>query len=75
MKDITNYSENELSLIIQNDEYLYGIWRRTIRTGNLEYIKMEIQNIKYSDEQWESVVDDFESELEQNEKALIERNS
>jgi len=75
MKDITNYSENELSLIIQNDEYLYGIWRRTIRTGNLEYIKMEIENIKYTDEQWESVVDDFESELEQNEKALIERNS
>jgi hypothetical protein len=75
MKDITNYSENELSLIIQNDEYLYGIWRRTIRTGNLEYIKMEIENIKYNDEQWEAVVDDFESELEQNEKALIERNS
>jgi hypothetical protein len=75
MKDITNYSENELSLIIQNDEYLYGIWRRTIRTGNLEYIKMEIENIKYTDEQWEAVVDDFESELEQNEKALIERNS
>jgi hypothetical protein len=72
MKDITNYSENELSLIIQNDEYLYGIWKRTIRSGNLNYIKSEIDYIKYTDEQWETVVDDFEEELKQNEKALIE---
>lgn len=74
--DLTDHCERELELWIDNDSYLNQVWRRTIRTGNMEYIKdaFEEMGFKYRDDQWEYLIDVFEAELRENEEALEERN-
>lgn len=75
MNDLTEYTDQELCLVIINDEYLEKQYRKCIRTGNLEYIKMEIDGLKYTPEQWNELVDMFEDEIASNSKALEERNA
>lgn len=75
MNDLTEYGDQELCLVICNDEYLEKQYRKCIRTGSLEYLKMEIDCLKYTSEQWEELVDMFEQDLSENQKALEERNA
>jgi translation initiation factor 2 alpha subunit (eIF-2alpha) len=74
--DLTNNCPQELELWIDNDRYLAEEWRKTIRTGNMAYIKDAFDEVgfKYRKDQWEHLVDAFEAELEENERALEERN-
>ena len=60
--DLTHHSDNELLLWVENDEFLWTYWRKTLRTGNLDYIKsiLEDCNFKYTSAQWEVLVDEFE---------------
>jgi len=73
--DLTIHSDRELELWIDNDQYLAQEWRKTIRTGNMKYIKSALEAFTYTKAQWVHLVDCFEEELEQNEKALEERNA
>jgi hypothetical protein len=75
--DLRNNCENELELWKDNDEYLYREWKKTIRTGNMAYIKEAFDEIGflYTKEQWDYLVDVFEEELAENSRALEERNS
>lgn len=75
--DLTKHTERELELWVDNDEYLYREWLKTIRTGNMAYIKDAFDDLgfKYTKEQWDYLVDVYEEELAEEEKALEERNS
>jgi hypothetical protein len=75
--DLRNNCENELELWVDNDGYLYRVWKMTIRTGNMNYIKnaFEEAGFTYRKDQWEHLVDAFEAELAENTKALEERNA
>ena len=73
--DLTIHSDRELELWIDNDQYLAQEWRKAIRTGNMIYIKEALESFTYTKAQWDHLVDCFEEELEQNEKALEERNA
>lgn len=75
--DLTQHSERELELWVDNDEYLNKEWRKTLRTGNLAYIKdaFDEMGFKYTKEQWDYLIDVFEEELAEEERALEERNS
>jgi len=74
--NVTHNCPQELELWIDNDSYLNSVWRKTVRTGNLTYIKdaFEEAGFTYREDQWEHLVDVFESELAENERALEERN-
>jgi len=54
--DLTQYGDNELSLMIFNDEGLYKM--RHILSKDL----LHEFDIKYTDEQWEVFQDDLKSE-------------
>ena len=58
MQDITQYSDNELSLIIFNDEYLYTIRHGLTKEGLTEL------GIIFTNEQWEEFKSDLENEEE-----------
>ena len=75
--DVTHNCPQELELWIDNDYYLNRVWRTTIRTGNLEYIKAALNEsgFTYRDDQWEHLVDVFEEELAEKVRALEERNA
>jgi len=73
--DLTNHCTEELELWKDNDEYLYREWNKTIRTGNMTYIKdaFDEMGFKYTKEQWDYLVDVYEEELAEEEKALQEQ--
>jgi hypothetical protein len=68
--DLTIHSDRELELWIDNDEYLNQQWRKTIRTGNMEYIKEALESFTYTKAQWDHLVDCFEGELKEEEERL-----
>jgi hypothetical protein len=68
--DLTIHSDRELELWIDNDEYLNQQWRKTIRTGNMIYIKEALEAFKYTEAQWDHLVDCFEGELKEEEERL-----
>jgi len=74
--DLTQHCSEELELWKDNDEYLYREWNKTIRTGNMAYIKdaFDEMGFKYTKEQWDYLVEVFEEELAEEERALEERN-
>jgi hypothetical protein len=63
--DLTNHCTEELELWKDNDQYLYREWDKTIRTGNMAYIKSAFDDFgfKYTKEQWDHLIDVFEDEL------------
>jgi hypothetical protein len=68
--DVKHNCKSELVLQINNVHYLSKVWRTTIKTGNLEYIKTALDEMgfKYRKDQWDEVVDQFEFELEEREE-------
>ena len=74
--DLTHNCPQELELWIDNDEYLHKQWRHSIRTGNISNIKVAFDEagFKYRNDQWDHLVDVFEEEMAENERALEERN-
>jgi hypothetical protein len=72
INDVTENCKSELVLQINNVHYLEKVWRTTIKTGNLEYIKtaLEEMGFKYRKDQWEEVVDQFEFELKEEAERL-----
>jgi len=58
MTDITMYSDDELSLMVDNNEYLYLLKYRSFK-GLLECLK---ENYIYTDNQLEILIDDYENE-------------
>jgi hypothetical protein len=75
--DLTHNCERELELWIDNDTFFNSEWRKTIRTGNISYIKdaFDMSGFKYREDQWSHLIDVFEDELRLNEEALEERNT
>jgi hypothetical protein len=73
--DLTIHSEHELELWVDNDEYLHREWRKTLRTGNMAYVKdaFDEMGFKYTKEQWDYLVDVYEEELAAEERALQEQ--
>jgi len=69
--DLTQHSDNELVLWVENDVYLNHAWRKTIRTGNMAYVKDAIIEcgFSYTNAQWETLVTEFEEELQAEEDA------
>jgi hypothetical protein len=63
--DLTNNCPQELELWVDNDSYFHQQWRKTLRTGNMTYIKdaFEEAGFKYRDDQWEHLVDLFEEAM------------
>lgn len=70
--DLTHNCPQELELWVDNDSFLNSIWRKTLRTGNLTYIKdaFEEAGFKYRDDQWEYLVDLFEEYYKEEEERL-----
>jgi hypothetical protein len=67
MQDITEYSDAELSLIVFNDEDLYRFVRRTY---NLRTVREYLEEMfKFSQEQWEDLVETIEADREEDEDA------
>lgn len=63
MKDITQHGDNELSLQVQNDEYLYKIYMRAVLLDDIVYLMREINELFiFTDEQFEELEEDFLSE-------------
>lgn len=67
--DLTQHSDNELVLWVENDEFLYQAWNRTIRRGDMSYVKDTLDEcgFKYTNAQWETLVTEFEEELQAEE--------
>lgn len=74
--DLTQNCPQELELWIDNDQYFTRQWRHSIRTGNISNIKdaFDEAGFKYRDDQLEHLIEVFEEELAENERALEERN-
>jgi len=72
--DLTIHTDRELELWVENDAYLNSVWRKAIRTGNITYVEDALESFKYTQAQWEYLIDQFEEELRLEEKALEERN-
>jgi hypothetical protein len=73
--DLTIHSDRELELWIDNDEYLNSVWRKSIRTGNINYVRAALDPFKYTNAQWDHLVECFEEELKEEEEALEYRCS
>jgi hypothetical protein len=56
MQDITQYSDNELSRLVFNDEYLYWSRRKPFLKDIID------QSYIYTDEQWATLQQDLEDE-------------
>lgn len=61
MQDITEYSENELSLIVMNDEVLYKMRKQILRDGKISVLS---DIFKYTDEQFDVLLQDIKDDLE-----------
>ena len=70
--DLTHNCPQELELWVDNDPYFHQQWRKTLRTGNMTYIKdaFEEAGFKYRDDQWEHLVDLFEQHYKDEEERL-----
>jgi hypothetical protein len=56
--DLTQYSENELSMLVFNIEFLYNMRR------NIKELKLELDEIyDYTEEQFEILVNDIKEDL------------
>lgn len=68
-QDLTRYSDQELSMLVQNDEVLYNTYMRCVRKNNLEELKNFLDEVYiYTKEQWEDLESDFDSEVEEYNK-------
>lgn len=64
MKDITHYSDQELSLMFLNDEFLYRELMRAVRQNDFTIIKQVCDEyFIYSEDQLEDLIDTFNDEL------------
>ncbi len=69
MKDITHYSDQELSLMFLNDEFLYRELMRAIRRADFTIVKeLCDEYFIYSEDQLEDLIDTFNDELIEYEK-------
>ena len=61
MRDITHYSDQELSLLVFNEQYFY------IERHNRPFLMALIQEeFKYTDKQLEILINDLAEDLEEN---------
>lgn len=58
-QDLTQYSDNELSLVVMNDEWLYSMRRRILRGPDGFLSDFFI----YTDEQLETLIADIKEDL------------
>jgi hypothetical protein len=64
MKDIKHYSDQELSLMFLNDEFLYRELMRAIRRADFTIVKeLCDEYFIYSEDQLEDLIDTFNDEL------------
>jgi len=64
MTDITHYSDQELSLMFLNDEFLYRELMRAVRRNDFTIIKeLCDEYFIYSEDQLEDLIDTFNDEL------------
>ena len=64
MNDITHYSDQELSLMFLNDEFLYRELMRAIRRADFTIVKeLCDEYFIYSEDQLEDLIDTFNDEL------------
>ena len=61
--DLTGYSDQELSLNVMNDEYLYRQFRRCDDASDLRNL---CECFEYTQEQFEELVSDLEAEKEED---------
>lgn len=65
-QDITHYSDQELSLQVNNDEGLYNEKMRAVRRDNFGMLKDWIDEFfTYTEAQLEDLKEDFEAEVEE----------
>lgn len=65
-QDITGYSDQELSLLVNNDKGLYNEKMRAVRRDNFSMLIDWIDEFFiYTDEQLEDLKADFEAEVEE----------
>jgi hypothetical protein len=64
MQDITQYSDNELSRLVFNDEYLYWSRRKPFLKDIID------QSYIYTDEQWATLQQDLEDEYNDDDSLL-----
>lgn len=67
-QDLTMYGEQELSLNVMNDEYLYRQFRRCDDAADLEQL---CSGFNYSSEQFEELESDLEEELKEREEEEV----
>lgn len=67
MTNITEYSDEELSLIVMNDYDLYKMMRRTYNLTRLREYLEEI--FVFTTEQWEDLVETIEADREEDDDA------
>ena len=64
MKDITHYSDQELSLMFLNDEVVYKELMRAVRQNDFTLIKEICDELFiYTEDQLEDLIDTFNDEL------------
>jgi hypothetical protein len=64
MTDITHYSDQELSLLFLNDEFLYKELIRAVRCERFNHIKDLCDELFiYSEEQMEDLIETFWAEI------------
>jgi hypothetical protein len=69
MQDIRDYTEQELSLIVMNDEYLYTELRRAARRENFGFLVSTLDELFiYTKEQLKELEDDFLGEVTEMEE-------
>ncbi len=68
MRDITHYSDQELSLLFLNEEELYRTLMRAVRRNNFSIVKdLCDECFVYSDDQLEDLRETFNAELQEHE--------
>lgn len=64
MTDIRHYSDQELSLLFLNDEFLYGTLRSAVISADFTIVKEVCDELFiYTKDQLEDLVDTFNDEL------------
>lgn len=64
MTNLTNYGSSELSMWVQNDEFLYTMYNRALGYGDFSILKEAIDEMFiYTHEQLVELEADFETEL------------
>lgn len=64
MTDITHYSDQELSLMFLNDEFLYRELMRAVRRNDFTIVKeLCDEYFIYDEDQLEDLIDTFNDEL------------